>query len=264
MRPAALTILGIILLAACAHDGTSGRAAAQAFKAADNRVSIETRGEQRCIRANGLPNHTTGRFPNPGNPNRIRPQNFEICLPRTPVRGSDAQPVRGAIGIAVNGVLIRPGTADWYDPGTRRGHSRNPASGWNLEGMGAADMLGIDANNAHADPRGIYHYHGPPTGLIETLSDTQIGWTADGFALHLAPDGVLPGWRLKPGERRTPPYGPHDGTYIQDFEFAGGAGTLDRCNGGQLGGEFVYFATRSFPFYPRCLWGRISRDFRRY
>src|SRR4051812_35473364 len=41
-----------------------------------NQVSISIEGEFRVIRANGLPDHTPGQFPNRGNPNRIAAQNY--------------------------------------------------------------------------------------------------------------------------------------------------------------------------------------------
>jgi len=48
-----------------------------------------------------------------------------------------------------------------------------------------------------------------------------------------------------------------------DWEYTG-AGNPDRCNGGMLDGDrYVYFATETFPFYPRCFLGEMSADFRR-
>ena len=28
-----------------------------------------------------------------------------------------------------------------------------------------------------------------------------------------------------------------------------------------LNGKYVYFATDEFPFFPRCHWGNVSKDF---
>lgn len=39
-----------------------------------SQVAITIEGEHRVIRANGLPNHAAGHFPNRNNPNRIAPQ----------------------------------------------------------------------------------------------------------------------------------------------------------------------------------------------
>ncbi|MEM7190042.1 MAG: YHYH protein [Pseudomonadota bacterium] len=250
---------------ACQPRGPAGPTSnsAEAASAGTGEVEITKQGGEICIRSNGIPEHAIGQFPNRGNPHRVRAQRVDVCVPADPRKNSRAQSIRGSIGIAINGVTIRPGTADFYDPSSRRGFSRDRSSGWNLEGMGAAELLGLDQNNAHVDRRGLYHYHGSPTGLLPDLPDSMMGWAADGFELHIAPSGTSSSWRLKPGERPTPPYGRYDGTYVEDWEFAAGSGTLDECNGGMLNGRFVYFVTPTYPFYPRCLWGTPSRDFGR-
>lgn len=229
----------------------------------DNHANIERNGSQICISGNGLPNHATGTFPNAGNPHSISEQNVSYCVPANPTRTSrKTEIMRGPIGIALNGVVFRPETADYYDATSPRGFSRDSSSGWNLEGMGAADMLGMDHNNAHVDNRGIYHYHGVPTGLLEATQGTHIGYAADGFEIHYVSDAAKSGWTLKQGTRPTAPGGRYDGTYLEDWEYTG-AGNLDECNGATLDGQYVYFATDTFPFYPRCFWGDVSADFRR-
>jgi hypothetical protein len=40
-----------------------------------------------------------------------------------------------------------------------------------------------------------------------------------------------------------------------------GSGNLDECNGATVNGRNVYFATDTFPFFPRCFRGEVSRDF---
>ena len=98
-----------------------------------------------------------------------------------PRKGSRARMVRGSIGVGINGVQFRPGTADYYDPSSRRGFSRDRNSGWKLDGLGADQMLGMDSNNAHVDNRGLYHYHGIANALVKSGKGTMIGWAADGF-----------------------------------------------------------------------------------
>ena len=231
--------------------------------AAGNWVEISERGDQICIRSNSIPNHATGQFPNRGNPHSIRPQRINVCVDATPTKGSRARGTGpGAVGIALNGVLIRPGTADYWDPRSPRGHSRDRRSGWNLEGMGSARMLGIDSANGHVDNRGTYHYHGTPVRAVRTKGGTHVGWASDGFEVHYAGSAVKSGYRLKSGTRPSGPGGRHDGSYVEDWVYVGGNGTLDQCNGGMLNGKYVYFATDTYPFYPRCLWGQKSRSFR--
>ncbi|MEM1377506.1 MAG: YHYH protein [Pseudomonadota bacterium] len=224
-------------------------------------AKITENGNTVCITSDGLPNHTTGDFPNRGNPHSISRQNISVCVDASPQKNANATQIdRGAIGIAVNGVMIRPEAADYWDPNSRRGFSRT-RSDWRVEPMGVPDALGLDVNNAHVDNRGIYHYHGKPEGLLSLINGTLVGYAADGFEIHYVGTAAKPGWSLKTGTRPNGPGGAYDGTYIEDYEFTGG-GNLDACNGGTMNGQYTYFVTNTYPFYPRCLWGDVSSDFR--
>ncbi|WP_298257490.1 YHYH protein [uncultured Litoreibacter sp.] len=227
---------------------------ATAVYALTNRISIDRTDTQICVLSNGIPDHPTGRFPNAGNPHSISAQNVSVCVTATPEKSTKAQEVN-VTGILKNGILVRPGTADWYDASSPRGHSRDDASGWNLDGMGPNNTLGLDENNAHVDHRGLYHYHGMPEALSPTSAHTQIGWAADGFPIHYVGTSAMPSYMLKSGTRNSAPFGAYDGSYNQDFEYQRGSGNLDKCNGALLDGNYVYFATDSYPYFPRCLYG---------
>lgn len=207
-----------------------------------------------CVTSDGLPDHETGSFPNSGNPHSISEQSIRVCLPADPEKGQTARTVQ-TVGIAKNGVIIRPGTADYYDASSPRGRSRDRSSGWNLDGMGARDTLGLDAQNAHVDQRGLYHYHGMPPALNTPDDGTLVGWAADGFEIHYSGDNARSSYMLKTGTRATAPGGAHDGTYNEDWEYVRGAGNLDECNGATVNGQYYYFATDRYPFFPRCLFG---------
>jgi len=233
-----------------------------AGQAASNQVSIEKANGRICISTNGLPNHSTGKFPNKGNPHAMRAQRARYCVTQNPAKSGSPRAYKGSVGVALNGVAIRPATADYWDPGSPRKHSRDRSSGWNLEGIGARKQLGMDSSNAHVDERGLYHYHGVPSGYLKTVKGTLVGYAADGFEIHYVGKQAKSGWSLKKGTRPNGPGGRYDGTYVEDWEYTGGSGKLDRCNGDTLDGKFVYFATTTYPFYPRCLWGQASADFR--
>ncbi|MEM6303974.1 MAG: YHYH protein [Pseudomonadota bacterium] len=222
-------------------------------------VSVSKAADQRCVSSDGMPDHATGTFPNRNNPHAMQRQNLQFCVPLNPVRGNTAQEV-AVTGIAINGVKIRPGTADYYDARSPRGHSRDRSSGWNLDGMGARDMLGLDAQNAHVGHDGDYHYHGMPAALKGVNGGTLMGWAADGFEIHYVGSAARSSYMLLPGNRLSAPGGAHDGTYNEDWTFVKGAGNLDACNGGMVDGKYVYFATDTYPFFPRCLYGtQITR-----
>jgi hypothetical protein len=232
-----------------------------------NVVSITTDALYRYIRSNGIPDHTTGTFPNARNPNTIAPQNYSFRLSLHPALRTTATPV-GRAAVAVNGLLFDPGTAEYW--------RNNPSSGWRYEALTGGIDLGVDRNNAHVQPTGAYHYHGMPEGLLTNLNAgtnvTQIGWMADGFPLfgrygysdpydrNSATKKLGGSFRVKQGTRSGGPGGSYDGTFEQDWEYVAGLGDLDQCNGrigvrpdGTVG--YQYYVTDTYPFVPRCVMG---------
>lgn len=51
----------------------------------------------------------------------------------------------------------------------------------------------------------------------------------------------------------------HEGIYVQDWESVEGSGTLDECNGAMVDGDYVYYATDTYPFFPRCFRGNVTK-----
>lgn len=251
-----------------------------------NEVSIEVEGEHRVIRSNGIPEHKIGTFPNRGNPNRIRAQQYVYRIPAAPETAERITPISGVFGIAVNGVPFDPGAAEFY-----RGQM---GSRWQYEPLSGAIALGIDVSHAHVQPNGAYHYHGLPTQLLEDvrLAPGQhspiVGWAADGFPIYAVygfqdpQDPQSPVTRLKssfrlksglrPGSQDPSsgePGGKYDGTFVADYEFAEGSGDLDECNGRFTvtpefpEGTYAYFLTENWPVIPRHFRGTPSEDFAR-
>lgn len=230
-----------------------------------NLVEITQDGAYRYITANGIPNHKTGQFPNAGNPNSISPQNYHYRVPLHPQNSGHSSPKNGVIGVALNGIPFDPATAECY--GRARGQ-RGPMESceWREEAIvNGHGKLGLDTSNAHVQPNGAYHYHGVPYGLLDILGGddvVQVGYAADGFKLMVSRSGAYKSsYRLKKGIRPDGPGGKYDGTYTADYEYDAAAGNLDQCNGTMLGGEYVYFVTKDFPFAPRCLMGRADASF---
>ena len=233
-----------------------------AWSSDSNRVDILTIGGNRCITANGIPDHPTGKFPNRGNPNSIAEQKLNVCLTLKPKKGLVPKPIKGVIGVAINGVPFRPNTAGFWDPNHRQGHSRHGDKNWSLEIFGAPGKLGLDFNNAHVGRGGLYHYHRIAPSLMRTSGSSLVGYAGDGFEIHYLPSEKNSGWQLKKGVRPLGgPPGIYDGSYNEDYEYVGGKKRLDLCNGGELSGNYAYFITDNYPFVPRCLYGEISSDF---
>lgn len=246
----------------------------KSIKGAQVRIAVS--GSRRLIQTNGLPDHKVGSFPNRGNPHRIKAQNktYEVTTNPKVGRAKDLR-LAELFGVAVNGVPFDPGAAEFW-----RG---NPRSGWQYEALGGAVPLGLDANYAHVQPNGAYHYHGLPVGLMQELGWSKnklsplIGYAADGFPIHAITAGqngnvvkMTSSYRLKSGNRPggDAPGGRYDGAFVQDWTYVKGAGSLDECNGAYVKtadypqGTYAYFLTETFPVIPRCLKGTADSSFR--
>ena len=235
-------------------------------------VTVTVENGVRTIVANGLPDHDTGEFPNAGNPNSISAQDYTYTFPAQPQVAAEPTfyNIPQPFGIAINGVLIDPFAAEWYN--------NDPTSGWQLAAL--ANPLGFDGNNAHVQPNGAYHYHGAPMPLFTRKDRPElIGFAGDGFPIY-GPYGykdaadpnsdiieLKSSYRLKQGERPSGPEGSYDGTYVEDYEYVEGAGDLDQCNG-RTGvtpeypdGTYYYVVTFNWPFFGRCFAGTIADSF---
>jgi hypothetical protein len=245
-------------------------------------VSFTIADGKRVVVANGLPDHKTGRFPNRDNPNAITAQNYRYSMSLNPKPAVKPTPlIRQPFGIALNGVLFDPGTAETWQ--------NDRASGWHYEAKGGGFSLGLDANNAHVQPNGAYHYHGMPNALLQSLSGgkpkmVQVGWAADGFPIYAkwgyeqvkdtkSPIEVIKSsYRLKAGSRpgtNGQPGGKSDGVFVEDYEYVAGSGDLDEC-GGRFGitpefpnGTYHYILTEDFPFIPRLFRGTPDASFKK-
>ncbi len=243
--------------------------------AVENRVSMVEENGYRVITSNGIPDHPTGHFPNRGNPNAISAQSLTFRMPLVPRQTGRFRSVQGLrAGVAVNGVPFDPFTAEFW----------NRDRAWNYDALSGPKDLGLDDNQAHVQPTGLYHYHGWPKGLIRSWSQEThspiVGWAADGFPIYAGyayrdpnnPDGGLAwlrsGWRIRDGERTGGPGGRHDGSFFADWEWVKGLGDVDQANG-RFGvtpefpqGTYAYFLTREWPIVPRYLAGTPDDSFR--
>lgn len=232
-----------------------------AAQAHENETSVTREGTMTCIASNGAPNHNMGQFPNRANPNTFQQQTLRFCFPTAPRMADTVTQGLMTVGVSESGVPIRPYTAGYYDPNGRRGFGRDPSSGWRQQAMHDPRSLGMDEQNAHVDRSGLYHYHGVSPDLIASQGSTLIGYAPDGFEIHYSPTTVASSWQLKSGTRPTPPLGAYDGMFEEDFEYRAGSGTLDACNGGLVNGTYTYFATDTYPFFPRCFKGEVNARF---
>ncbi len=259
-----------------------------------NKVTITVKGDKRIIESNGIPDHLTASFPDRGNPNKISEQKYHLEVPLNPQPATQPMGRFPFIwGVALNGVVFDPGTAEVYNDGDRSNPWHYEALVSNTE-MGTTPRikvgLGLDQNHGHVQPNGAYHYHGLPTLLIQRLSGgekkmTHVGWAADGYPVYAIyaytdpKDAKSPlknmrsSYRLKMADRggdgKTTPTGKPDGSFSLDFEYVSGLGDLDEY-GGRTGvtpefpnGTYYYVLTEDFPFIPRKLKGTADKSFMR-
>ncbi len=249
-------------------------------------------GTTRTLIANGLPNHVVGTFPNAGNPNRITAQSINFSATLTPtagVRNANIGGPGGASVFSLAGVKFDPGTAGTC-PGTMTATSQcNLAMGtdvWRLEALGQTTFnFGEDVNNAHVQPSGEYHYHGMPEALLTNAgaSNTNrkmvlVGWAGDGYPVYArycftnamdATSAVKVCSGSYARDTAADPGRPSVslvqlGAFVSDWTYAAGSGDLDDCNG-RTGvtpefpnGIYYYMATDSYPYFSRCVKGRIN------
>lgn len=263
------TSLGLVLLTACSAQTTEEAALSDEallaldepmvhydHEAGEPMVSMAISGDTRCITSNGVPEHQVGTW-RPGAV--VVPQEHEFCVDATPELTDTITRGIRFTGMTVTGIPLRPGTAEYYDASSEKGWSRDRSSGWNLEGVGG---LRMDNQNAHVDGDGIYHYHGIPPFVVGNLEGTLFAYAADGFEIHYMGEEEQSSWQLRKGERESGPGGAFDGTYVQDYEYVEGSGTLDECNGAMRDERYTYFATNTYPFFPRCFKGTVLEELR--
>jgi len=169
------------------------------------------------IRSQGYPNHPTAVFPNSGNPNTIRVQDFTFRLPLEPRLADEITRVpMGPIGMALNGVVF-------FNP-------------FEMGGMNAVEgyaEVWLDSCCGHPQQEGVYHYHKYPSCVKSPFPDDGkqhspiIGFAFDGFPL----------------------YGPYEeaGVMARDLK---GKLALDVCNGhsDKLRGYHYHVTPGRFPY----------------
>ncbi|MEO0852811.1 MAG: YHYH protein, partial [Cyanobacteria bacterium J06648_11] len=150
-------------------------------------------GGQRQLVATGVPNHQTGeQFVGERNP--ITTHEVNVAMPLNPVARTGAGQRIIVPAYALNGVIFNPGTGgrcasnitDVSECSLRPGSTGE----WNMEALGQSSFdFGEDANHAHVQRGGVYHYHGMPEGMLSEQnlageSMQLIGWAVDGFPLY--------------------------------------------------------------------------------
>lgn len=234
-----------------------------------------TANNNRCtLSSNSIPNHNFNDGVN-GFPNATGPVNESFTVPRSPILAASPTPLTLTVdnAILLNGVKVDVLAAACFGVGDERSGCGNIDQPWRFDPMHGPNGFNVDSNNAHTQPDGAYHYHGPPpifNGNSQTVSGV-IGYAADGFPIFgpYFDDGTnirkaVPSYALKSGSRPTgtnDPGGAYDGTFRDDYEFLSGSGDLDACNGMTVNGQYGYYVTDGFPYIIGCFSGTPDSSF---
>lgn len=178
--------------------------------------------------------------------------------------------------LLLNGVKVDLLAAGCFGVGDGRIGCNDISQPWRYDPMFPASGFRVDSHNAHTQPSGAYHYHGPPNALFELGSaegSPVVGFAADGFPIlgsefyDAGADAVrsaTSSYQLKAGTRPAgvgDPGGVYDGTYRDDYEYVDGAGDLDECNGMTIDGAYGYYITNAYPYVVGCLMGTPDPSF---
>ncbi len=242
------------------------------------------------VESEGMTNDM-GQFTNPGVPTA---QGFGFKFPRNPTAGSGSEeaPDVAGIGVLINGIMmfgLSDGTS--YDSGSNS-NSQMGQGVWVGDAYWSEGKTLDTAFAAHPQQAGIYHSHATPFRLYEDPGSSHspiVGFANDGYPVY-GPFGytsamdstsgtsrMVSGYELRNITNRTTlPDGTTSsagpavttngnfdlGTYIQDYEYVGGASsTLDEHNGRLCvtpeypNGTYAYFVTvdaagtPQFPYY---------------
>ena len=226
----------------------------------------------RRMKANALPNHATGEFPNAGNPNAIRAQDVLYEIPLEPIYIGTPRFARQP-GVALNGVKFEPQTAERV--------TCNSGEVYSIEAFQDLLDLGFDFNNAHVQPTGEYHYHGVSDLLVDIFSGegdlVHVGFALDGHLMYYSKSGAYASSYTLSTEPRTGTACSYrnpfqtleshdlagslpDGSFVSDWQYVEGLGDLDECNGTEINGAYAYIISEEYPYVSRCLMGEFTRS----
>ncbi|MDZ4853122.1 MAG: YHYH protein [Pirellulaceae bacterium] len=142
----------------------------------DGIADVQIKHDTQCliIESQGYPNHPTAVFPNSGNPNSIRVQQFTFRLPLEPKLADHITRLpMGPIGMALNGVVFF-----------------NPFEAQGMNAVEGYSEVWLDSCCGHPQQSGVYHYHKYPTCVKSPFSDDGkqhspvIGFAFDGFPIY--------------------------------------------------------------------------------
>jgi len=240
----------------------------------DGTLNVTSGGASCTLTSNSIPNHdfNDGAQGFPNNVGEVT-ETFSFSLSPVLAGSTSVLTLNRDNAILLNGVKVDVMAAACFGVGDERTGCNDSNQPWRFDPMHGPNGFNVDMNNAHAQPDGAYHYHGPPpiyNGDAMTVSGV-IGFAADGFPIYGpyfdAGGAIRPAtssYRLKAGDRPTGtgnPGGAYDGQFRDDYEYVSGLGDLDECNGMTVNGQYGYYVTDGFPYIIGCFSGTPDTSF---
>ncbi len=231
-------------------------------------VAVVVDSSTRSITSNARPNHDTGNFPNPWNPNTITEQEKFWSFPVVASYQWNETWTREA-GVAINWIKFEPETGERVE--CESGET------YRIEAVQEEVDLWLDHQHAHVQPTGEYHYHWVSQDLVTFWSQVasnedlvHVWFAADWFHMYYSKSwAYTPSFKVSSTQRtwtaceyrETPTtieWTTPDGTYKSDREFDSSIGDLDACSGIEMNGQYAYILTNEYPFISRCLNGEVE------
>lgn len=240
----------------------------------DASLEITSNGSSCTFMSNSLPNHDFNDGAN-GFPNATGEVTETFSFTSAPMAAGSSTALSLTVdnAILLNGVKVDVLAAACFGIGDEKTGCNDLNQPWRFDPMHGPNGFNVDNNNAHTQPDGAYHYHGPPpifNGDDQTVSGV-IGFAADGFPIYgpyFDDSGTLrkalSSFQLRAGSRpsgTSEPGGTYDGQFIDDYEFVSGAGDLDACNGMTVNGQYAYYVTDGYPYILGCFSGTPDPSF---
>jgi hypothetical protein len=190
------------------------------------------------IYSTGLPDHVFGPFPNENNPNTVVDQNWLFTVPRLPQAqiSNNTETPQGPIGVAINGV-------PFFNPKS----TQTAIVGSSTFTLDANNLTRSSIDDGSGEPQSssIYHYTSDPKLLYTDTAGQHsplLGYSFDGYPIYgpygyVDPNDATSGVQTMTSSYRIyqfinrPDGTTPDGTYVEDYEFVDGLGTLDKHNG---------------------------------
>lgn len=238
-------------------------------------LSITVEGNECVFTSNSIPNHDFNDM-SAAFATDVSEVSAEFRIPTEPVFAAAPTAISLATDNAVflNGVKLDLLAAGCFGVGDGNIGCNDMSQPWRYDPMSPETDFGTDANNAHTQPDGTYHYHGNPKALFNqsaTAESPVIGFAADGFPIfgsYINDNGqvraVSSSYQLLPGMRPNgadDPGGQYDGTFVDDYEYVAGSGDLDECNGMMRDGNYGYYVTDAYPWVLACFQGTPNSSF---